>query len=332
MASQLCQRLSTNPKLRADSDELTESFMAYEDLAIELLDAVRESDDAAPLLTLMPWEWTAGKGKGNVGRELLWKDSPLDSSSMEDGMLSLPCMRFVAHRHCQYTLDKYFAGDYPGSKARIRHSATLVGIALQSLLPFLPGTIVEVMPVVEKPNSKLKGEEVEKEYQSQLGDGEMDPDLIDAIDAVAHAGEAAAAETAEALEGTLEDMVGDLSSWRWLHFYSVPKVKFTLTPTLTLILTLILTLTLTLTPRPHPHPHPTPTLLLTRSSSPCTSASTWRTCSTPPSYSCARTAPRAISRATRSSSGCGPSRARWARSTSSTSSASAGSACIHPYA
>ena len=117
MASQLCQRLSTNPKLRADSDELTESFMAYEDLAIALLDAVRESDDAAPLLTLMPWEWSAGRGKGSVGRELLWDSSPLDSSSMEDGLLSLPCMRFVAHRHCQYTLDKYFAGDYPGSKA-----------------------------------------------------------------------------------------------------------------------------------------------------------------------------------------------------------------------
>ena len=30
MASQLCQRLSTNPKLRADSDELTGSYMAYE--------------------------------------------------------------------------------------------------------------------------------------------------------------------------------------------------------------------------------------------------------------------------------------------------------------
>ena len=67
MASQLCQRLSTNPKLRADSDELTASYMAYEDLAIELLDAVRESDDAAPLLTLMPWEWSAGKGKGDAG-------------------------------------------------------------------------------------------------------------------------------------------------------------------------------------------------------------------------------------------------------------------------
>ena len=122
MASQLCQRLSTNPKLRADNDELTESYMAYEDLAIELLDAVRESDDAAPLLTLMPWEWSAGRGKGSVGRELLWDSSPLDSSSMEDGLLSLPCMRFVAHRHCQYTLDKYFAGDYPGSKA---HTLTL---------------------------------------------------------------------------------------------------------------------------------------------------------------------------------------------------------------
>ena len=36
MASQLCQRLSKSPKLRADSDELTASYMAYEDLAIEL--------------------------------------------------------------------------------------------------------------------------------------------------------------------------------------------------------------------------------------------------------------------------------------------------------
>ena len=83
------------------------------------------------------------------------------------------------------------------------------------------------MPVVEKNNSKLRGAEVEKEYQSQLGEGEMDPDLIDAIDSVAHAGAAMAAEQAEALEGSLEDMVGDLSSYRWLHFYSVPKVTFT---------------------------------------------------------------------------------------------------------
>jgi len=153
-------------------------------------------------------------------------------------------MRFVAHRHSQYTLDKYFAGDYPGSKARIRHSATLIGIAIQALLPFIPGTVVEVMPVVEKKNAKLHGAEVEKEYQSQLGDGEMDPDLIDAIDAIAHAGAAVAAEQAEALEGTFDDMVRDLSSWRWLHFYSVPKVKFTLH--------------LCFYPSPNPNPNPIP--------------------------------------------------------------------------
>ena len=122
---------------------------------------------------------------------------------------------------------------------------------MQALLPFIPGTVVEVMPVVERPNSRLRGVEVAREYRSQLGDGEMDPDLIDAIDAVARAGAAVAAEQAEALEGSLEDMVGDLSSWRWLHFYSVPKVKLTLT----------LTLTLTTDPNsyPHPTPHPTPT-------------------------------------------------------------------------
>ena len=98
------------------------------------------------------------------------------------------------------------------------------------------------MPVVERPNSRLRGVEVAREYQSQLGDGEMDPDLIDAIDAVARAGAAVAAEQAEALEGSLEDMVGDLSSWRWLHFYSVPKVKLTLHPD----------------PKPNPYPNPYP--------------------------------------------------------------------------
>ena len=100
------------------------------------------------------------------------------------------------------------------------------------------------MPVVEKTNSKLRGAEVEKEYQSQLGDGEMDPDLIDAIDAIAHAGAAVAAEQAEALEGTFDDMVRDLSSWRWLHFYSVPKVK--------------LAVHLCFYPNPNPNPDPIP--------------------------------------------------------------------------
>ena len=78
----------------------------------------------------------------------------------------------------------------------------------------------------------------------------MDPDLIDAIDAVAHAGAAVAAAQAEALESNWDDIWSDLVSFRWLHFYSVPKVKLTPTLTtlaLTLTPTLALTLTLTLT-------------------------------------------------------------------------------------
>ena len=96
----------------------------------------------------------------------------------------MPCMRFVAHRHCQHTLDKFFAGDFPGSNARIPPAASLLAIAAQALLPFLPGTLVEVMPVAEGRNVALRGSAVDEEHRFQLGDGETDPDLIDAIKAV----------------------------------------------------------------------------------------------------------------------------------------------------
>ena len=187
---------------------------------------MRESDDAAPLITLVPWEWGSHKGGAVfVRRELLWDTSPLDSAAEEDGLLSLPCMRFVAHRHCQYTLDKYFSGDYPGSRARIPPEASLLGIAVQALLPFVPGTIVEVMPVLEKNNSALRGAAVEKEYQSQQGDGEMDPDLIDAVGAIARAALTQEEERALTDENSFCDLVEDVTSMRWLQFYWVPKVN-----------------------------------------------------------------------------------------------------------
>ena len=225
MASQLCQRLASNPALRADSDELGEQSIAYEDLAIQLLDAVRDSDDAAPLVTLLPWEW--GKdGEENI-RELLWDHSALDSASEEDGLLSLPCMRFVAHRHCQYTLDKYFSGDFPGSKVRIPPASGPLAIAVQALLPFAPGTVVEVMPVDLriKPNVALRGRVVEKEHRETVDD-EMDPDLIDAVDAIKRAASAQQAEKDEIDENTWRDLFDDLTSMRWLQYYDVPKVKF----------------------------------------------------------------------------------------------------------
>ena len=42
------------------------------------------------------------------GRTLLWDASPLEGAVEEDGKLSVPCMRFVSHRHVQYALDCYF--------------------------------------------------------------------------------------------------------------------------------------------------------------------------------------------------------------------------------
>ena len=289
---------------------------------------MRESDDAAPLITLVPWEWGSHKGGAVfVRRELLWDTSPLDSAAEEDGLLSLPCMRFVAHRHCQYTLDKYFSGDYPGSRARIPPEASLLGIAVQALLPFVPGTIVEVMPVLEKNNSALRGAAVEKEYQSQQGDGEMDPDLIDAVGAIARAALTQEEERALTDENSFCDLVEDVTSMRWLQFYWVPKVNSPYrsphhapntqhTPHITRLHTGIFTtwwpranfpfaqLVLTYSMRPsltHP-PH-------SRSSSFSTSSSTSPTCFMPrtPSWS---TAQRARSPATRSSCGSGRSRAR----------------------
>ena len=54
---------------------------------------MRESDDAAPLITLVPWRWNAGCGGGGSSRgarrELLWPASVLDSAAEEDGLLSL---------------------------------------------------------------------------------------------------------------------------------------------------------------------------------------------------------------------------------------------------
>ena len=228
MASQLCKRLADNPALRADSDELGEQSLAYEDLAIEVLDAVRESDDAVPLVTLLSWEW--GKDSEGKGiRELLWDQSALDSASEEDGLLSLPCMRFVAHRHCQHTLDKYFSGDFPGSRARIPPASGPLAIAAQALLPFAPGTIVEVMPVDlrVKPNVALRGLAVEDEYHETV-DEEMDPDLIDAVDAIKRAASMLQAEKDLVDENTWRDLFEDLTSMRWLQYYDVPQVKFVL--------------------------------------------------------------------------------------------------------
>ena len=86
-------------------------YSTFEDLALELLDAIRDSKDAQLLLCQLTWEWdTSGQqGRGGdkgsdgapVRRTLLWAASPLESAAEDDGVKSFPCRRVIAHRHTQ---------------------------------------------------------------------------------------------------------------------------------------------------------------------------------------------------------------------------------------
>ena len=137
LASKCCQRLSGLPHLRSDEKQLKMLAVEYEDWAIGLLDAVDEPDAALPLLAMVP---SVGFGQS------LWPHSCIELA-VDFGGNSAPCRRFVAHRHSQYLLEAFFAGDYPNSHARIPIDARLYMIALQCLFFFLPGTFCEVMPV-----------------------------------------------------------------------------------------------------------------------------------------------------------------------------------------
>lgn len=118
MASQLCRRLMDEPSLRADMDSLETASIRYEDCALDLLSAIRDSSQAAQLITLIPWEYVQLED-GCVERKLLWDSSSVESAAEEDGLLSVPCMRFISHRHTEYLIEKHFVGDFPGSKACI---------------------------------------------------------------------------------------------------------------------------------------------------------------------------------------------------------------------
>ena len=243
IASSICRRLTQHPELISDHEQLRERSDAYEQLAIELLDTVRDPDVAFLLVTMLPWQymdrvrsgareepvlveqpggggWSSATGftADDVGAELkvsgahsdqvtltqrnlkgekieehamsvhwregsppsgfeggvvssvqpfvggavrideaeveltnpevkvrrvfLWPNSALDGACSDDGALSVPCMQFVAHRHCQVAFDNFFCGNYPDSKRCIAPHVGLPTILLQALMPFVP--IIEV--------------------------------------------------------------------------------------------------------------------------------------------------------------------------------------------
>ena len=126
--------------------ELADAREAYEQLALDLLDAVKEEKEALPLLALVRCEEEPVAGGGRLP---LWDESPIDSACEEDGRSSFPCARLVAHPHAQFLIEEFFAGHFPGSRAHINPGVGPLRILLQSLLFFIPGTIVEVKKVTE---------------------------------------------------------------------------------------------------------------------------------------------------------------------------------------
>ena len=201
-------------------------------MAIDLLDSIRNSDDAYVLVALIPWAWTCTED-GHAVRKLLWDESPIESATEADGASSVPCRRFVSHRHSQYFLNKFFCGDYPGSTVRIpTEGSGIMAIVLQAMLPLLPGTLVEVMPCEVPRNEAIKGPRVDKAFQSrnQVEDKEapqMDPELMQIVEVLKRTVGGVVAGAGIDEDSAL-DVVADLCSGRGIRFFNVPKVKFTL--------------------------------------------------------------------------------------------------------
>ena len=250
-ASQVCAKLGYVCETMHRA-ELADAREAYEQLALDLLDAVKEEKEALPLLALVRCEEEPVAGGGRLP---LWDESPIDSACEEDGRSSFPCARLVAHPHAQFLIEEFFAGHFPGSRAHINPGVGPLRILLQSLLFFIPGTIVEVKKVTElMPNQptvdvddavaalRKSGRRPSRDAGPQI-DGslvglvsstsstlspsgrrrskcEMDPDLPD-VSVIESFGAGV-----DDGEDALQDIGRDIKSGRLLYFFFVPKVKF----------------------------------------------------------------------------------------------------------
>ena len=222
LASCVCRLLSKENSLRAFEEELLKQSTDFERLGVDLLNSVPESEKAANLLVYMPCQ----RGKDSF-RRLLWKESSLDNAAGSDGLRSFPCMEIVAHRHAQWVLDNTFVGNFPGSRARIRQDASLFFIILQGFIGlFLPGTVVEVMAPNMGQHGQL-GEPRKGGTDMTMGSvAEWDADLLHLVQSNREDFSDDGQDTG--LQDSVEDVIADLKSRRFLHFYHVPKVKFAL--------------------------------------------------------------------------------------------------------
>jgi len=224
MSRRLCLKLSSLQSA-SHAEELREYAHRFEGWAIGLLDEVTDSGDALDLLTLVSARREPGaRSRRWVG---MWSRSVLD----EAAMVPYPCRRFLSHRHCQSVLDNYFIGNYRGSKARIPLHASILSIALNTVLHsfnFFP--FFGALPTffkVRKPNFA----EVLDTQQTDDGDEGSDDDELD-DDYFSVAG------TQWRERGRMRGIVSYFR--RNSAYINIPKVKYTMHAVFNLICILLL--------------------------------------------------------------------------------------------
>lgn len=251
-ASQLCRSLSGEPDLFIEEERLIEHSLVLEGWACRLLDHIASSEQALPLLGLVPSIELAGADASAAPRHImLWDESALDSALMDEG-LSEPWKAFVQHKHVRHVLLCFFAGDFPGSHARIPRDAWLDEILLQVAFFFIPGTVCEIFPPrpayitagaatgAHRWSSDRSPSIAASSWVIEAGDDTWDAEYLrKTSDAPAVSNTARARDDADRAlkedavtiekalkEHSLRDVWNDLVSLRGFHFFLVPKVKF----------------------------------------------------------------------------------------------------------
>ena len=115
IASRLLHKIAKD--LDDDGVQANLHALEYEDWACGVLNLI-EKDAAMHLLTMVPQR----------GLHKVWEKSVMDEACDQD----LPCRFFVATPNCQELLERYYHGEYVGSKAMIPPTTTTVALVIQA--------------------------------------------------------------------------------------------------------------------------------------------------------------------------------------------------------
>lgn len=124
MASRMLRKIANG--LGDDSFEglqAHEQAVTYEEWACGVLNMIRDEDSAVQMLTLVPQR----------GHFKVWENSVMDQAC--DPTIS--CKAFVACSNCQELLERYYHGEYHGSKATIDRNTTQMKLMVQAVIYLL---------------------------------------------------------------------------------------------------------------------------------------------------------------------------------------------------